>query len=136
MGLGKNTKAGYNPHEVTIGSTIQAWWICREHNHSWHTQVRNRTKGSNCPYCGNKKLLTGFNDLATVRPDLVQYWHPELNGDLTPRDVIASSHRKVHWLCPNGHHSYNSPSAKTTVKTKRFSCKECHRATQYKRLEN
>ena len=33
---------------------------------------------SNCAYCANKKVLTGFNDIATTHPNLVKYFeNPE-----------------------------------------------------------
>ena len=122
----KNAELGKNPHQLTVGSEARVWWVCRAEGHSWQTQVRSRTKGSNCPYCGNKKLLTGFNDLQTVNPSLAERWHPTLNGELTPSDIMATSHQKVHWLCEKGHHSFTSPSAKSAVKNERFSCLECH----------
>ncbi len=40
--------------------------------------------------------------LAEVRPDLVAEWHSSRNGDLTPNDVEAGTHRKVWWRCPEG----------------------------------
>ena len=122
----KNKEEDKNPSTLTAGSDYDAWWLCRDYHHSWKTRVRNRVKGSNCPYCGNKKLLKGFNDLQTVNPELAFFWHPDLNGDLKPQDILATSHRKVHWLCPRGHHSFTSPSAKSFVKTDGFSCLRCH----------
>ena len=29
-------------------------------------------------------------------------WHPTKNGDLTPDQVVAGSHKKVWWKCPKG----------------------------------
>ena len=34
---------------------------------------------------------------------LLDQWHPTLNGDLTPRDLSYGSKRKVWWLCGKGH---------------------------------
>ena len=68
-----------------------------------------RTRGTNgCPYCGNKKVLAGFNDLASIEPEIAAEWHPTLNGALTPEMVTAGSNRKVWWLCPD------APSAPET----------------------
>ena len=58
--------------------------------------------GSCCPYCTGKKVLPGFNDLATLEPKIAA-WHPTLNGTLTPEMVTLGSHRKVWWQCPEGH---------------------------------
>ena len=60
-------------------------------------------RGSGCPYCTNRKVLPGFNDLATVQPLIARQWHPTLNGGLTPEMVTAGSNRKVWWQCPLGH---------------------------------
>ena len=41
--------------------------------------------------------------MAVVYPDLASEWHPELNGPLTPKDVVAGGKRKVWWKCGAGH---------------------------------
>lgn len=45
-------------------------------------------------------MLVGFNDLATVLPELAAEWHPTKNGRLTPQDVTAGSSKMVWWLLP------------------------------------
>lgn len=42
-------------------------------------------------------------NLAERRPELAGLWHPSLNGELTPRDVSPSSHKRVWWQCREGH---------------------------------
>ena len=96
------TKNHCSPSEVMPGTHKKAWWICSE-GHEWEAEIKSRTTGVGCPYCCGKKVLKGFNDLATVNPDLAVEWHPTLNGDLTPEDVTDASGRKVWWLCKNGH---------------------------------
>ena len=50
------------------------------------------------------KVLAGFNDLATVNPELAGEWNTEKNGALTPQQVMqGSSREKVWWCCPWGH---------------------------------
>lgn len=51
----------------------------------------------------------------TQFPHLVEEWHPDKNGDLTPEDVTHGSSRKVWWLCSNGH-SYESRISDRTRK--------------------
>ena len=58
---------------------------------------------SECPYCSGQKVFPGFNDLATVAPEIAAQWHPVLNGTLTPQMVTAGSNRKVWWICSEGH---------------------------------
>ena len=90
------------PTEITAGSQKKVWWKCKE-GHSWEMLVRSRTKGQNCPYCNNRRVLAGYNDLASLRPDLAKEWDQEKNGDLKPSDVIAGSKRYVWWKCSSGH---------------------------------
>lgn len=90
------------PSEVLPGSHRPVWWIC-EHGHEWQAQIKSRVSGSGCPVCANRMVLAGVNDLATINPELARQWHPTKNGDLTPRDVLAGSRRKVWWICEHGH---------------------------------
>jgi len=58
-------------------------------------------KGS-CPYCLNQKVWPGFNDLATLRPELAAEWDVEAN-DLPASQVSACGKHKAHWQCAEGH---------------------------------
>ena len=88
--------------QVTPTSNRKAWWIC-EKGHSYQAVIASRVNGSGCPYCTNKKVLPGFNDLATVQPRIAAEWHPTLNGALSPEMVTAGSRKKVWWECAYGH---------------------------------
>ena len=97
------TKNGdLTPDIVTAGSHKKVWWQCRQ-GHEWQSQIYDRNNGNGCPYCSGKKILKGFNDLATVNPELAVEWHPTKNGGLTPDMMAAKSHRKVWWKCKQGH---------------------------------
>jgi len=94
---------GLSPDRISSGSNRRVWWIC-DKGHSYCAAVASRTHaGGGCPYCANHKVLPGFNDLATLNPQVAGQWNYELNGALTPDQVIAGSHRKVWWKCPLGH---------------------------------
>lgn len=41
--------------------------------------------------------------MATTHPQISAQWHPTINGDLTPADVVAGSERRVWWKCDKGH---------------------------------
>ena len=97
------------PTDVTCGTKTSVWWIC-EKGHSWRTTVSHRTTGNNCPVCAGKKVLIGYNDLATVMPDLAKEWHPTKNKSLTARDVVIGSNKKVWWQCEKGHEWQTSVS--------------------------
>lgn len=91
------------PEGVSPYSNKKVWWQCPL-RHEYAAAVAARTvSGSGCPYCAGRKVLTGFNDLATLNPQLARQWHPALNGALTPEEVTPGSHRKIWWECPSGH---------------------------------
>jgi hypothetical protein len=57
----------------SAGSIVKVWWQCPE-GHEWQAVIRDRVAGNGCPFCSGKKILVGYNDLATVRPELVKEW--------------------------------------------------------------
>jgi hypothetical protein len=93
---------GVDPLAVTRGSTRKLWWLCPQ-GHEYETTPGHRARGQGCPYCAGRRALAGFNDLATVRPDLAAEWDVESNGDLTPEDLTAGSAISVWWLGVCGH---------------------------------
>ncbi len=91
------------PQDVTPFSNRRIWWIC-EKGHVYQSAVAARTmRGTGCPYCANRKVLAGFNDLETVAPKIAAQWHPTLNVPLSPQMVTRGSRRRVWWQCPEGH---------------------------------
>ncbi len=90
------------PKDVMAGTEKKVWWQCCQ-NHKWKAGVKSRVRGTGCPYCSNRKVLRGFNDLFTTNPELSSEWHPTLNGKLTPYDVTYGSSKKVWWICEKGH---------------------------------
>ncbi len=95
-------KNSISPDEITAGAEKMIWWICPK-GHSYQSLVYNRKKGAGCPYCDGKKVLVGYNDLATTNPEIAKEWDYKKNGDLKPTDITAGSHKKVHWKCQYGH---------------------------------
>ena len=92
-----------HPSNVTAGSNRRVWWRC-EKGHSYRAMIAQRVqRGDGYPYCANRKVLLGFNDLATVQPLVAKQWHESLNGALTPEMVTAGSHKKAWWQCSYGH---------------------------------
>ena len=92
----KNSKL--KPSHVTCSSAKKVWWQCSK-GHEWQALIINRVNGAKCPYCCNKKVLKGFNDLATTHPEIAKEWHPTKNGDLKPTDVTYGSGKNVWWVC-------------------------------------
>lgn len=102
------TKNGeLTPRETTFGSTTRVWWLGKDCQHEWDAPVYVRThQKQKCPMCSGKRVLVGFNDLATQNPQLASEWHPSKNGELTPKMVGAGRNQKVWWLSQNCHHEW------------------------------
>lgn len=98
----ENEKRGLDPHKLSLGSGKRASWIC-SNGHRWDSDIYHRARrGSNCPYCSNKKILAGFNDLQSQRPELMSEWDYETNT-IDPSTVAVKSNKAVTWVCPKGH---------------------------------
>lgn len=91
------------PDNILAGSHKKVWWQDR-FGHEWEATIDSRTrKNHGCPYCSGQKVLAGFNDLASLEPELAKEWHPSLNGNLKPNQVLVGSGKKVWWQCAEGH---------------------------------
>ena len=90
------------PENFSSKSTKKVWWICKK-GHEWQASIADRNNGTQCPYCLNKKIIQGYNDLTTHKPTLAKEWNYEKNGNLKPEQVSVNSGKKVWWKCPKGH---------------------------------
>lgn len=83
-------------------SNKSAWWLC-EQGHEYEASPSHRvTRDSACPICSNKKVLVGYNDLATTYPEIAAQWHPTKNT-LSPKEVTIGADKMAWWLCDKGH---------------------------------
>lgn len=101
----ENDKLGIKPNEITNGGKEKVWWKC-EKGHNYQAIVSNKVnQQTKCPYCANKKIIIGFNDLATTNPELLEEWDYEKNDKLgiKPENVVLNSTKMIHWKCKNGH---------------------------------
>ena len=94
----KNNLIGLFPDKLLHKSNKKAWWKC-PYGHSWQMEIYHRTDGRTCPFCANKRVLIGFNDLTTLYPELAKEWHPEKNIGLNISDFVIGSAKKVWWKC-------------------------------------
>jgi hypothetical protein len=115
------------PEQFLPTSTTKVWWAGKECGHEWEISFTSRAKGSDCPYCTNRILLVGFNDLATANPSLASEWHPTKNGDLAPENVTTRASSRVWWLCPENH----SWEASTGSRNDGRSCPVCQYPESY-----
>ena len=116
---------GLSPQNILPSSNKRIWWKCSI-GHEWQTSPNSRIRGGNCPYCSNKKVLPGYNDLQTVNPSLALEWNLEKNGGLMPKDVTSGSGKKVWWNCRNGHEW----QARVCNRSRGNSCMICARTKQ------
>ena len=77
----------------------------------------------------SKKLLVGYNDLASVNPLLAKEWHPTKNGSLKPTDVMSCATKKVWWQCNKGH------EWEATIAHRKYypSCPQCKKENKQNR---
>ena len=91
---------GWDPRQFTLGSKGKLKWICPR-GHKYESLLTSRTRKprpSGCPYCANKKVLKGFNDVASTHPEIAR----QAEG-WDPNEVIAGSHKKYSFRCNNNH---------------------------------
>lgn len=86
---------------LSRGSGKKVWWECAL-GHEWEATPLNRTaKNSGCPVCAGRKVLAGFNDLASAYPELAQQWSAK--NPKKAHEVVKGSHKEVWWQCEKGH---------------------------------
>lgn len=85
------------PSEIAPKSNKKFYWIC-EKGHTYDATVDKRTTGQGCPFCANRRLLVGFNDLKTRCPEAAEDWDYELNKGV-PEDYKYCSNISAHWKC-------------------------------------
>lgn len=112
------------PDNIHAGSNKSVWWKCQK-GHEWKTAVYKRTQQrTSCPFCSNKKLLVGTNDFATVYPDIALEWDYAKNAQLTPKDVMYGSGKKVWWRCRHCGHEWETA---IYLRSKGHGCPKCSR---------
>ena len=111
------TKNGsISPQDVTCGSDMFVWWLLpyddpetgKHFDFEWETSVNNRVKSGGNPFVDGNRVWKGFNDLATVWPELAAQWHPTKNRGIKPEETSDYGKRKVWWRCEKGHEMFMS----------------------------
>jgi len=107
---------------VTAGSTEKLEWKCSPYRHIWLVSPNNRTsQQSGCPVCAGKKVVVGYNDLATTHPELAK---EAVNYELT-KTVTAGSRKKLKWKCSKCRHSWSAIVFNRARKTNPRGCPVC-----------
>lgn len=104
-----------------VGSPRLLVWCCVQ-GHHFERSVRNMAKKPDgCPFCDNRQVLAGFNDLTTTYPDIAAEWHPTLNGDIAPDQVMPGTPAKAWWIAACGH----SWDAEVRSRVRGYGCPYC-----------
>lgn len=97
--------APLSPEHFRPAANKNVWWRC-EQGHTWKTSLNNRSsQNTGCPNCPRiipNKATNEWN-LAKINPQLVNEWHYEKNGVLSPEEITPNSNIKIWWKCKNGH---------------------------------
>lgn len=90
----KNTVSPFN---ISVKSGQDIYVKCLNHRHEdYQTTPCHFVTSQSCPICKNKRVLRGFNDVATTHPDLVRYFN-DINDAYTH---TAGSEAEVEIKCP------------------------------------
>ena len=118
------TKNGdLKPEDVTVCYKRKVYWKCSK-GHVWEAWIRNRTSlGAGCPYCKRRVVVEGYNDLATLRPELTSEWDYEKNS-LSPTEVSVNSVKSVYWKCRECGRGWKT---RVSIRTGGSGCPVCKR---------
>ena len=125
------TKNGnLNPNNFSKGSHTKIWWKCNVNKeHVWYSEIKSRTAGFGCPFCGIEKTRLARlkpqkgKSLAEQYPVLAREWHTVKNGSVTPYDINAGTNKKYWWKCDKG--TDHEWEANVASRTKGSGCAVC-----------
>lgn len=102
------SKNNVSPSDVFPKTNKKYYFLCPK-GHSYLQSPNNKTsKNYGCPYCSGQALLTGYNDLQTVYPEIAKEWDYSKN-EKGPSDYRYGSGYKAWWVCNKCRMSYQSP---------------------------
>jgi hypothetical protein len=124
--LAKEISQG-DPTCVTAGSDKKMTWRCSL-GHIWEASVGSRVlRNTGCPICAGVIVLSGFNDLLTLFPEIA------LQADgWDPKTISPGSHKYFKWKCSNGHTWEAKVQSRVVTSSKRnedsvaTGCPYCH----------
>ena len=107
------------PEEIAPKSSKKVNWIC-EKGHSFKASVSKISIGERCPYCANKKVIKGENDLKTLCPEIINFWDEK---NLLPEDFFGKSGKIVSLKCPKCNTKWNEQPIK--IVKRKYICRNC-----------
>ena len=121
------------PDQIAPHSNKLVYWLC-EKGHPYKMSPDKRVNGQNCPYCNNRRLLVGYNDLETTYPNIAKEWDYSKNVG-RPRDYTYRSMYKAHWKCSICGHQWTA-LIRDRVDSKYQLCPVCTLAKRGKERHN
>jgi hypothetical protein len=83
---------------ISAGSSQKLKWKCSV-GHEWEATVASRVlRSTGCPFCIGTRILSGYNDLKTLFPEIAAQadgWDPTI--------VSPGAHQAFKWRCDKGH---------------------------------
>ena len=107
-----------------INNHTKIWFYCSM-GHTWDSNPASILKGCGCPYCSNKRILIGYNDIATTSPDILQFMLNQEDGYKYTR----WSNKRVDFKCTLCGHVQNRKIA--SVAHRGFNCECCGNGISY-----
>lgn len=93
--------------------------------HEWQVAVSTRARGNGCPFCSNKRILSGFNDLVSTHPNIAAEWNHARNGKLSPRQFTYGSTSRVWWICSKCGYEWETTICNRTCGYFKTGCPKC-----------
>lgn len=97
-----------SPKDITHCSGQNVHWKCKL-GHKWEMPLLKRTanKNNQCPFCNNRRLLTGYNDFETwcKKNDMLMLLseYDEIKNGCSPSNMPLRKEEHYWWKCEKGH---------------------------------
>ena len=120
--------------DVVAGSNKKVWWLLqyddpqsgKHFDFEWQASIIARTyQKENCPYLSSKKIMVGFNDLATTHPNIANLWDPIKNDNIKPQDITKASRKEVYLQCPFCNKIFKKKIINITRANRNYCCPNC-----------
>ena len=128
-----NIKKGLKPDVITSCSHVKANWHCDTCDGRYEMMVKDKTNGHGCPFCAGRKVLKGFNDLASQCPELIESEWDWIKNEIKPDEITCHSSMKTWWRCSHDDsHSWLAPVySRTKTGSNKSGCPKCsHRISK------
>lgn len=87
-----------SPENISLRSNFKYLWVCSK-GHEYEMSPDSKANSKGCPYCSNKRILKGYNDVATTDPKILEVWDYSKNTNISPYDFTRGSRHKIWWKC-------------------------------------